>query len=225
MKTRGALVLADVSLRNPVWTFLQLSGGKLPLDKLKGPNKRSDDESRPTAKLRPASASAAVEEASVHTVANSALSRTSDADTVPMSPITHPVDLILWQFLGGKIATDLLPVVASGAGSGNPIIAAAPPSSVSSEFGTVTLAEENDNMWIDLSERSLTVEDVVVIGRLLWENSTATALDLSLNDIAGAKGDVRCATRIVCPSVAWPCLTTYCAVAATRWYSVALRSH
>lgn len=47
---------------------------------------------------------------------------------------------------------------------------------------------EDEELWIDLSDKGLTVEDVVVIGRLLWGNSSTTALDLSLNDIAGPDG-------------------------------------
>lgn len=43
--------------------------------------------------------------------------------------------------------------------------------------------------WLDLADRRLGVEDCVVVGRLVRDNPTATALDLSLNLLAGHDGE------------------------------------
>ena len=50
--------------------------------------------------------------------------------------------------------------------------------------------EDEEYQWLDLADLSLGVEDLVVIGRLVWYNSTATALDLSLSLLAGDSGTV-----------------------------------
>lgn len=52
--------------------------------------------------------------------------------------------------------------------------------------------------WLSLSDSGVGPEDLAVIGLLLQGNSSATALDLSLNLIAGEKGEVITSTPCQC---------------------------
>ncbi len=52
------------------------------------------------------------------------------------------------------------------------------------------LQDEDTVRWLSLSDCGVGPEDLTVIGLLLQGNECATALDLSLNLVAGEKGEV-----------------------------------
>mgnify|MGYP000324011920 CR=1 FL=1 len=86
-----------------------------------------------------------------------------------------------------------------------------------SEFTGVEVIDVEEYQWLDLTDKKLGVEDLVVVGRLIWYNSTATALDLSLNMLAGESGEV----RVLCPRASQlqspaPCSSHSCGVTALR---------